>query len=93
MKKDTILFILSEIEKEIQKAYTLEEQLYLFERKEINLKKLNDMEEDKNQEEICKFCKKYILPDYNLRHDSLCEGNYCEEAAELFYESEDINKE
>ena len=39
MKKDTILFILSEIEKELQNT-DIETQLYLIERREINLKKL-----------------------------------------------------
>ena len=39
MKKDTILFILSEIAKEMQIA-DIERQLYLMERRNINLKKL-----------------------------------------------------
>ncbi len=42
MKKDTILFILSEIEKELQKA-DIKRQLYLIDRRNVNLKKLEDM--------------------------------------------------
>lgn len=51
MKPDTILFILSEIAKEMQKA-DLDRQLYLLERRNINLKKLNDMAKKKNTKDI-----------------------------------------
>lgn len=43
MNPDTILFILSEINKQMQTA-DIEGQLYLMERRDINLKKLRDME-------------------------------------------------
>lgn len=59
MKPDTILFVLSEIAKEMQIA-DLDRQLYLFERREINLKRLNEME-DKYQKLFTHMNKNHDL--------------------------------
>ena len=55
MKKDTILFILSEIEKELQNA-DINRQLYLIERRNINLKRL-EMKKGKIRIEYTKMIK------------------------------------
>lgn len=54
MKKDTILFILSEIAKEMQIA-DLDRQLYLLKRKNVNLKKLEDMEDENEKIALLKM--------------------------------------
>lgn len=62
MKPDTILFILAEIEKNLQIA-DLNGQLYLFERREINLKRLNEMENKLTDESLMPFGK---YKDYSM---------------------------
>ena len=62
MKPDTIRFIISEIEKEMQTA-DIERQLYLLERKNINLEKLNKMEKKLTDQSLMPFGK---YKDYSM---------------------------
>lgn len=73
MKKDTILFVLSEIEKEMQIA-DLDRQLYLIERRDINLKKL-EMITEQDKKTFSEIVKTHIefIDDSNkmLTEDSI----------------------
>lgn len=64
MKKDTIRFIISVIEKEMQTA-DINRQLYLLERKNINLEKLNKMETKLTDQSLMPFGK---YKDYSMEN-------------------------
>lgn len=42
--------------------------------------------QENNQEEICRFCEKNIIGHCSMTAHYQCEGRYCEEANEMFYE-------
>lgn len=47
------------------------------------------MKERKDQELVCEYCQKKILPEHGVKHLH-CEGSYCESACEQFDEEKEI---
>lgn len=45
-----------------------------------------DFIQENNQEEICKMCEYHILEQSSISQFFQCEGRWCDEANEMFYE-------
>lgn len=60
--------------------------IFLSDKKTYICKMIEDEIIEEHQDEICKHCESYIIDDIKGGNGWLCEGSYCGEAVESFFD-------